>query len=699
MNLGRVSQPGRGGLSERETATLKALGKHLLPEGHALPGADAIDVARRLQKRSETWDRGQVKRVSILVRAWELAPIASRHLKRFGSLPDDEQRVWVQTCHRSRVAWRRLLTSALKQLIFIEWASSAEIEDELGYDYRCRRDDEVHGTSRVIAGEPHPSAPPPEPDDYQRTGPAVAQKTIPIKAALNREVGVRETDSSTLTTYSWPDIPDGSVEIVDAVVIGSGAGGAVVAATLAEAGANVLVLEEGSQVSEQDLLGAPFDRFQRFCRDNGMTQVLGRPPIPLPLGKVVGGTTVVNSGTCFRAPERVLKQWEREHGVVGSSADELAEHYEPIEDFLNVRPVPWELLGPNGMAAHRGATALGLSGGPLLRNIRDCHGCGQCAFGCPTNAKQAMHVSYLPRAERAGARVFARCRVDRVRIEDGRATGVDATLLDHDGRHAGRLTVEAQHVIVSAGAIYTPALLAKSGVPDASGQTGRNLRIHPATGVGGFFDEDIVNWKGTLQSYYIDALFDSHEVMFEATTTVPGVGAGSIPGIGATAMEDLGSFRRLATLGFYVSDTSSGRVRSIRGEPVATYRMNELDAHRMGVAISVASEILLAAGAQRVYPGLPGIDAISAREDLEQLRTRRIKPEHLKLTAFHPMGTARMGADPARAVVNPFGRHHQVDDLWVADASVFPSCVGVNPQMTIMALARRTGEMIAASTS
>jgi choline dehydrogenase-like flavoprotein len=490
-------------------------------------------------------------------------------------------------------------------------------------------------------------------------------------------------------------VPSGSLEVVDVVVVGSGAGGAVVAATLAEAGLRVLVLEEGDQVTEADLNGAPFDRFQRFCRDNGMTQVLGRPPIPLPLGKVVGGTTVVNSGTCFRAPERVLRQWEREHGIVGAAPDELAEHYEPLEDFLNVRPVPWELLGPNGMAAHRGATALGLSGGPLLRNIRDCHGCGQCAFGCPTNAKQAMHVSYLPRAEKAGARVFSRCRVDRIEITDGRATGVQATLLDRGSKPAGKLRVKARHVIVCAGAIHTPALLHSSGVPDVSMQTGRNLRIHPATGVGGFFDDDIVNWKGTLQSYYIDALFDSHEVMFEATTTVPSVGAGSVPGIGATAMAELGSFRRLATLGFYVSDTSAGRVRTIRGEPVATYRMNELDAHRMGVAIAVASEVLLAAGAERVYPGLPGMDSISAREDLEQLRTRRIRPEHLRLTAFHPMGTVRMGADPATSVVDPFGHHHQVDGLWVADASVFPSCVGVNPQMTIMAFAHRTAQKVA----
>jgi choline dehydrogenase-like flavoprotein len=377
---------------------------------------------------------------------------------------------------------------------------------------------------------------------------------------------------------------------------------------------------------------------------------------------------------------------------------DLAGHYGPIEDFLNVRPVPWELLGPNGMAAHAGAVALGLSGGPLLRNISDCHGCGQCAFGCPTNAKQAMHITYLPRAWRAGARIYSRCRVDRVVLDDGHASGVEATLLGPDGKRGGRLTVAAKHVVVCAGAVHTPALLRASGVPDPSGQTGRNLRIHPATGVGGWFEGDITSWKGTLQSYYIDAFFETHELMFEATTTVPGVGAGSIPGIGDRAMAEMSSFPNLITLGFYVSDTSRGRVHRLpNGDVVATYRLNDLDARRMGIGLAVAAEVLLAAGATRVYPGLPGLDTISASDELDQLRDRRIKPGHLRLTAFHPMGTARMGRDPERCVVDSYGRHHAVDRLWIADGSTFPTCVGVNPQMTIMAFAKRSAELLAAA--
>jgi choline dehydrogenase-like flavoprotein len=389
-----------------------------------------------------------------------------------------------------------------------------------------------------------------------------------------------------------------------------------------------------------------------------------------------------------------LDRWRREYGV---DSEDLAACYEPVEEFLNVRPVPWDLLGPNGMAAHRGAVALGYSGGPLLRNIADCHGCGQCAFGCPTNAKQAMHVSYLPRAHRAGARVYSRTRVERIVTEDGRATGVEAALLSPQDRKVGRIRIDAKQVVVCAGAIHTPGLLKASNVPDPSGQTGHNLRIHPATGVGGYFEADVVNWKGTLQSYYIDEFFDSHELMFEATTTIPSIGAGSLPGIGPRAMAGLADFRNLATLGFYVSDTSRGRVRRLPGgDAVAYYRLNELDARRMGAGIAIAARVMLEAGATRVYPGLPGLDVVSARADVEQLQERTVRSRHLKLTAFHPMGTVRMGSDPEKSVVDPRGRHHAVQGLWVADASTCPSCVGVNPQMTIMAFASRTAGAIAA---
>ena len=683
-------------LSIRERVCLEGLAGVFLPEGHGLPGASEIGVVAALDERAASWHPRVLRGVRLLVRSWDLGPVFSKHFRAFSALPPHEQQEWAELCYHSRAAFRRLQITALKQLLFFEWASTSEVEDSLGYDYRCRKDDEPHGTLRNVPPSKEDFVLPSEPEDYARPGPARDCGAIPIELVARRSPRPVEEGQTHLETRSWPELGDGLTEKVDVVVVGSGAGGAAVSSFLAEAGLDVLVLEEGAHVTAADFVGPMFHRLQRFCRDNGTTQVWGRPPIPLPLGRVVGGTTVVNSGTCFRGPDRVLNRWASEFGVEGARLDEMVPHYEPIEEFLSVRPVPWELLGPNGMAAHRGAVALGYSGGPLLRNITNCHGCGQCAFGCPTDAKQAMHVSFLPRAQRAGARVYSRCRVERLEIEDGKATGVTASLLGPDDRRKGSIRITADHVIVCAGAIHTPSLLAKSGAPDPSGQTGHNLRIHPATGVGGFFAEDVFNWKGTLQSYYIDEFFDSHELMFEATTTVPSIGAGSLPGIGDRAMEELREFRKLATLGFYVSDTSKGRVRTLKnGDSFPTYRLNALDAKRMLAGLAIASEVLLEAGATRVYAGLPGLDMIGGRADLEQLRERNVRPEHLRLTAFHPMGTVRMGGDPAASVVDSYGHHHQVERLWVADSSTFPTCVGVNPQMTIMAFAKRTAEYIA----
>src|SRR5213596_2786557 len=273
------------------------------------------------------------------------------------------------------------------------------------------------------------------------------------------------------------------------------------------------------------------ERVQRFYRNGGATVALGRPTIPVPLGKCVGGTTVVNSGTCFRTPQHVLGEWAIVHGVADADPATMAPYFDEVERMIGVRPVPWEIIGRNAEVFDRGARALGLEGEPIRRNIVGCRGCGECAFGCPSDAKQAMHLTYLPAACAAGARLYARCRVERVSIESGRAAGVEAVLLERDGDAArGRVRVRAPLVVVAAGAIHTPGLLARSGVRHPA--LGRNLRIHPAVGVTSYFAEELRAWRGTLQSYFVDRLLDSHGVMIEVTNPVPGVNAAALPGVG-----------------------------------------------------------------------------------------------------------------------------------------------------------------------
>jgi choline dehydrogenase-like flavoprotein len=482
------------------------------------------------------------------------------------------------------------------------------------------------------------------------------------------------------------------VERCDVVVVGSGAGGAVVAKELAERGLSVIVLEEGAYFTKDDFTGPPLRRYQKLERNAGSTQTFGKRPIPLPIGRAVGGTTVMNSGTCWRTPDKVLDAWTS-RGVDGVDPASMRPYFERVERIVNMRPVPRALWGRNAELTHEGVTKLGYSGGPLMRNITDCHGCGTCAMGCPSNAKQAMHISYLPLAERAGAKIYARTCVDHIVTKNGAATGVIATVL----RSRRRLRVEASVVVVSGGTIMTPVLLKRSGLSGSSGQLGGNLRIHPSVGVAGVYPEAVEGWKGTLQPYFVDELFDSHDVMLETTAPVPALSAAALPGIGRAAKDMLPGLRNVASIGLYVSDTSSGRVRTLPRlrEPVITYELNDVDLRKLLVGVRLAAEIHLAAGAMMALVGLPGVPAIGSANDLDTITSIECKPSDVRPTGFHPMGTARMGRR-GDGVVDSWGAHHDVRNLWVADGSVFPTCVAVNPQISIMAFATRTAERIAA---
>lgn len=537
---------------------------------------------------------------------------------------------------------------------------------------------------------------PPLPEDWPRVhdGPAAFQGAIPTYL-LDRgpvpEDGAPDHEME-VDRGGEADVS----EVCDVVVVGSGAGGATVAKELAEKGLKVIVVEEGDYFTSKDFVGPPIERIMRFCKNGGATPTLGKVQIPLPLGRTVGGTTTVNSGTCFRAPRRVLSDWEKSFGLESIDYETMDPYFRRVEKIINVRPVPWDLLGPNGWVTHWGSRALGHTGGPILRNITACHGSGQCAFGCPTDAKQAMHLSYLPRAWRAGTRIYARTSVEWVSVEQGRATGIVARFLDERDRPLGRLSVKSKIVVVAGGAIGTPVILLGNRIANRSGQVGRNLSIHPATGIAGWFPEKIFGWRGTLQSYYVDSMFDSHGVMLEATNSVPSVTGNIFPGYGSATKEMFAAFPYMSTIGLMVADTSKGRVRrGLRGEPVMTYKISDQDTRNLYRGMALAAEILLAGGALQVTPGIPGLESVNGPEDIQKLRNGDRGAKSLKLTAFHPTGTAGMGRNPETSVVDGWLQAHDVPALYITDGSVFPTCPGVNPQLTIMAFATRTADRIA----
>jgi choline dehydrogenase-like flavoprotein len=457
----------------------------------------------------------------------------------------------------------------------------------------------------------------------------------------------------------------------DVCVIGAGAGGAVVAAELAEGGADVVVLEQGGEHPADGFTARPPQMLARLYRDGGQTVTVGRPPVALPLGRGIGGTTLVNSGTCFRTPDHVLERWRREFGLE-LDAGTLDDAFDRVERALSVSEVAPELAGNNAAVIRRGAERLGWSHGYLKRNAKGCVGSGVCVFGCPTSAKQHTGITYIPRARQAGATILTGIDARHVLVKSSRVTGVEARAANGAG-----LRVAAPTVVVAAGTIYTPLLLRASRIGGASGQLGRNLSLHPATAAVARMDEVVDMARGVPQSFYVDE-FAGQGVMFETIAGPPSYVAMSLPLAGRRHAEAMSSYRSLAQLGMMVSDSSAGSVHPIGRRAVIRYDLAAADVEKFRTGMTRLEELLRAAGAREVFlPLPPGVTP-------QTLRAR-----DLRLMAFHPLGTARADARPERGVVNGQLAVHGTPGLYVADGSVVPGALGVNPQLTIMALATR----------
>jgi choline dehydrogenase-like flavoprotein len=462
---------------------------------------------------------------------------------------------------------------------------------------------------------------------------------------------------------------------VEVVIIGSGAGGATAARELTERGREVMVVEEGGWAGREDF-ARPAHEILRSCyRDAGATPVIGwpgTPPIVLAEGRCVGGSTVVNGGTSWRTPPQALESWRKQHGLAELTDAEMAPYFERLETDLEVGPVSPQIAGRHNLIVADGAAALGWSGGWVRRNAAGCAGSGRCPFGCPRDAKRAMHVTYLPSAAQKGARVVERLRAERLLTAGHRATGVRCR--DADGR---LIEIHARAVVLAAGAVRSSRLLATSGL-DAHGQAGRHFVIHPIVKAVGLFAERVDGWNGVVQGYYIDQFIDDG-ILIMTGMVPPELLAFSLGPSGHYQV--MSRFAGALVIGAIVSDHSRGRVW--RG-PLLTYRQDRADENRTLRACARMAELLFAAGAERVLLPLAHPHVLDSPSQISQIRA----PVTEVLT-IHPMGTCRMGTDARTSVTDGRGRVHGARGLYVADASLLPSSIGVNPQLTIMALAAR----------
>jgi choline dehydrogenase-like flavoprotein len=351
----------------------------------------------------------------------------------------------------------------------------------------------------------------------------------------------------------------------------------------------------------------------------------------------------------------------------------------------------------------RGLAALGWHADRMPRNVEGCtqdEVCGYCGFGCVRGAKRSMLKTYLAEAAASGARLVVECAVERVTLDRGRAGGVVART-----RRGQRLSVRARAVVASAGAIETPALLLRSGL---AGSVGRHLHLHPVTAVWGVFDEEVRPWTGTIQAMYSDQFANLDRgfgVKFETTGIHPLFLTYGTPWAGAAAFD--AHMRRLphvSPIGLLVRDRGEGRVRLGRtGSPVVDYAVSRYDQAHVRRGIQGAARVLLAAGARQLIAtqNRPVVFRPGAGRSLDawmrQLDAIGYGSNRTIYFSWHQMGTCRMGAGGEGSVVGETGEAHAVKGLFVADASLFPSASGVNPMITIAALAQIVSEGVKAS--
>ncbi|MCK6555391.1 GMC family oxidoreductase [Candidatus Binatia bacterium] len=484
-------------------------------------------------------------------------------------------------------------------------------------------------------------------------------------------------------------------------VIGSGAGGAVVARELAGVGRDVVVLEQGGYYTKADFTQREDEMMPLLYEDMGQRATDDGSVIILQ-GRNVGGSTVHNLCYSFRTPAPILDRWAREDGVREMRYADLEPSFERVEAMLKVKQIRPDEVNVLNDKIRQGCEKLGYRGFVTRHNRENCLRSGFCLLGCSYDAKQSMLVTYVPAASEAGARIYADCQVTGLTTANGRVKSVEATVVDADRRPRFGMRVEADVVVVSAGAINTPQLLLNSRVPNRNRQIGRNLHLHPSVLMAGFYDEDVHGYRGIPQSFYVDHFIDLEKDPDRGYILMPVFGypiatGAQLPGFGAEHAAMMREYHRMVAILVLLHDQSAGTVTVDRsGRPRIQYGLTADDEAQILEGMEHCAEILFASGARRVLAPYEVPLWLGPNDDLGAIRSRGLRPNEVQIASTHPQSTCRMGEDPRRAVVNSWGRSHEVPNLFVADMSVFPTSLGAPPQITTAALGDRTAHYIAA---
>ncbi|MBW3570444.1 MAG: GMC family oxidoreductase N-terminal domain-containing protein [Gemmatimonadetes bacterium] len=686
-------------LTPRQLATLIALCRRMVPLA-AEPDPSAMRLARAVEVRLGKLDPRASKEVAALLRT--MASPAAGLLgawrpRGFADLSPERQDAWLRGWETSRIPLLRTAFQALRRLVLSTHYADPSTHAAIG----CRAP--LHTRTPEVAWEgPLPGAGS-DAEPVARTEGERTARVISIRPQLDLLSG----DPTLSSVIEGARLRGDTRVRADVCVIGSGAGGAVAAARLAEAGHEVVLLEEGAFWRQGEFTEGEARLAHRLYADGGAraTDDLAHPLLQ---GRAVGGGTTVNWLAMLRTPDWVLDEWTAAHGAVGMRPADLAPVFDRIEDETHTRVVPDDAHSPPNRLLLQGARALGWSASPLSINARGCVRCGMCGLGCGYGARRGAADVYVPAALAAGARLFADVRAERIELAE-RGGGaplkrVHASILDREsGAPRGRLTVEAPVVVLAGGAIGTPTLLQRSGM--GGGGVGSFLRLHPTTSVFGRYDDEMQGGAGIPLSAVCDEFMrgsDGYGFWIETPPFYPSLSAAVIPGFGLPHREVMEALPRLPSMMVLVRDgaergRSSGSVTVDRGGRVRVrYRLGATDRSRMLRGMDAAARIMFASGASEVFTLHTHACRMRSPAELGAMALRPAGPNQLGVLSSHVNGTCRIGTDPASSGCTPDGERHGVPGVYVADGSLVPTAPGVNPQETIMALSTVVAERIAA---
>ena len=508
--------------------------------------------------------------------------------------------------------------------------------------------------------------------------------------------------------FNARDLATNNILEADVVIVGSGAGGGFSAEILAKYGLKVIILEEGPYRNNKQ-----FKMLEKQAYPDLYQEASGRKTkdksISILQGRGVGGSTTINWTSSFRTPDETLNQWKDKYSLDDINSQSMVPWFEKVEKQLSISP--WALpANENNQILARGMSKLGWSSKVIPRNVNGCANLGYCGMGCPIDAKQSMLVTTIPSALSMGATLISRARVEKFEFENGNISSVKVRALNTKGQinDESIINIRAKHFILSAGGIGSPAILMRSKAPDPYSLLGKRTFLHPTTGSSAIMPEPVNGFSGAPQSIYSDQFLWRDGVegemgyKLEVPPLHPLLLSSIVPGHGEQHRNLMKQYPHLQGVialhrdGFN-SESEGGVVElDANNLPVLDYPLTDMFLRSAKDSLLTMAEIQFAAGAKQVIPmHSDTILANSWNEAKTIIKDLSIEKLKLKVFSAHVMGGCGMGAFDRNSVVNAYGEHHQINNLNIIDGSIFPTSLGVNPQLTIYSLAMRNATYLA----